>query len=81
LRQLAARQRQCGGELHLIGLDHRLLASIAKDGLLEEVGAVIIRDDEAEISSRNYPFRQASFCATEPLAALSFKQISPSGGQ
>src|SRR5262245_38826525 len=44
LRQIAARQRQRGGELHLIGLDQRLLASIAKDGLLNEDGAVIKRD-------------------------------------
>jgi len=47
LRQLAKRQRQRGGELHLIGLDARLFASIEKDGLLDEVGAAVRRDEDA----------------------------------
>ncbi len=84
LRRLARRQRQRGGELHLIGLDQRLLASITKDGLLNEVGAVI-RCDEGDNHSSNssghYPLRQVSFCAAEPESALNFKQLSPSGGK
>lgn len=47
LRQLAKRQRSRGGELHLIGLDARLFASIEKDGLLDEVGAAVRRDEDA----------------------------------
>jgi MFS superfamily sulfate permease-like transporter len=47
LRQLARRQRSRGGELHLIGLDARLFASIEKDGLLNEVGAIVRRDEDA----------------------------------
>ncbi|MEO6725180.1 MAG: sodium-independent anion transporter [Blastocatellia bacterium] len=47
LRQLAARQRQRGGELNLIGLDARLFASIEKDGLLDEIGAIVRRDEDA----------------------------------
>jgi anti-anti-sigma regulatory factor len=84
LRRLAARQRQRGGELCLIGVDQQLLASISKDCLLEEVGTVIRRDDEANNSSnssRHLPLRQENFCAAEPQAALHLKQISPSGGQ
>jgi len=46
LRQLAARQRQRGGELHLIGLDTRLFASFEKDGLLAQVGLAIRRDED-----------------------------------
>ncbi len=47
LRQLARRQRQRGGELNLIGLDARLFASIEKDGLLDEIGAIVRRDEDA----------------------------------
>ncbi|MEP7341891.1 MAG: SulP family inorganic anion transporter [Acidobacteriota bacterium] len=47
LRQLAKRQRSRGGELHLIGLDARLFASIEKDGLLDEIGAIVRRDEDA----------------------------------
>lgn len=46
LRQLAARQRQRGGELHLIGLDARLFASFEKEGLLAQVGLAIRRDED-----------------------------------
>lgn len=46
LRQLATRQRQRGGELHLLGLDARLFASFEKDGLLRDVGATIRPDQE-----------------------------------
>lgn len=46
LRQLALRQRGRGGELHLIGLDARLFASFEKDGLFDEVGAAIRRDED-----------------------------------
>ncbi len=46
LRQLSVRQRQRGGELHLIGLDARLFASIEKDGLLDQIGEVIRRDED-----------------------------------
>jgi SulP family sulfate permease len=48
LRQLARRQRQRGGELHLIGLDAKLFASIEKDGLLSDIGAVVRRDEDTQ---------------------------------
>ncbi len=48
LRQLAQRQRRCGGELHLIGLDQNLFSRLEKDGLLTEVGLAIRRDDNRE---------------------------------
>ncbi len=62
LRQLSVRQRQRGGELHLIGLDARLFASFEKDGLLNQIrdrqigdrqigdrqiGEVLRRDEDA----------------------------------
>lgn len=50
LRQLATRQRQRNGDLHLIGLDARLFASIERDGLLSEIGTVIRRDEELTIN-------------------------------
>ena len=50
LRQLAARQRQRNGELHLIGLDARLFATIEREGLLSEIGTVIRRDEEPAIN-------------------------------
>jgi len=85
LRQLAARQRQRGGELHLIGLDQRLLASIARDGLLNEVDAVIKRDEEnnnsSNDSSGHYLFRQSGFGVAKAQTTLSFKQLSRSGGK
>jgi len=46
-RQLAIRQRQRGGELHLIGLDARLFATMEKEGLFNVVGAVVRRDANA----------------------------------
>jgi len=46
LRQLAQRQRQRGGELHLIGLDEWLFASFEKDGLLAQVGLATRRDED-----------------------------------
>lgn len=49
LRQLAARQRQRNGELHLIGLDARLFDSIERDGLLSEIGLAIRRDEPQTI--------------------------------
>jgi len=81
LRQLAERQRQRGGELHLIGLGQHLLASITKDGLLNEAGAVIRRDEGNNYSLRHYPLRQAGFGVAKAQTTLSFKQLSSSGGK
>src|SRR5262249_7855785 len=81
LRQLAARQRSRGGELHLIGLDERLLASIAKDGLLDEIGAVIRRDEESNHSSRHYPLSKQTSSSADRRAAPTSNKISSSGEQ
>jgi SulP family sulfate permease len=48
LRQLALRQRRRGGDLHLIGLNKHLYASIEKEGLLMDIGLVIKTEDELE---------------------------------
>jgi SulP family sulfate permease len=45
LRRLAQRQRHCGGELHLIGLDRELFSRFEKDGLFTEFGLVIKQGD------------------------------------
>jgi SulP family sulfate permease len=55
LRQLAARQRQRNGELHLIGLDARLFDSIERDGLLSEIGLAIRRDEPMTIHRTSEP--------------------------
>lgn len=78
LRQLARRQRARGGELHLIGLDQRLFAAVTKDGLLNEVGAVIKCDDNLEQIAREY---SASHNARGAHAPLNFNHASPSGGR
>ncbi|MDX2032659.1 MAG: SulP family inorganic anion transporter [Blastocatellia bacterium] len=78
LRRISLRQRNHGGELHLIGLDQRVYDSIERDGLLAEVGSVIRRDENAE-SIRNSSAHHAYAGAASTGASLTFN-LSSSGG-
>jgi sulfate permease, SulP family len=69
LKQLAQRQRQRGGVLHLIGVDQTLCASLEHHDLFAEVGAVIRKDEthSATLSTTRSP----SLPQTAPRAPVS----------
>lgn len=48
LKQLAQRQRERGGELHLIGLDQTLRAAFDQPDLLAAVGTIVYSDDRPD---------------------------------
>jgi MFS superfamily sulfate permease-like transporter len=81
LRRIARRQRNRGGELYLIGLDRRLFAFLAKDGILKELGAAIRRDEKAYQGSRYDPFLKRSFDVSEQDVPINLNPVSRSGGK
>ena len=78
LRRIAQRERNSGGELHLIGLDQRVCDSFERAGLLTEVGVVIRRDDAS--TAVHGPMAHPLYAGTaSPGAPLTFN-LSSSGG-
>ncbi|HKX30122.1 MAG TPA: SulP family inorganic anion transporter [Blastocatellia bacterium] len=81
LRQIARRQRQRGGELHLIGLDQRFFASLAKEGLLSEMRASVRRDRDHRQTSRYYPIHRGKLDVSRHDVPFKIKPVSRSGGE
>lgn len=69
LKQLAQRQRQRGGVLHLIGVDQTLCTALEHHDLFAEVGAVI-RQDETHSATLSTT-RSHQFPQTAPRAPVS----------
>ncbi len=79
LRRIAERQRNRGGELHLIGLDQRLFDSIERDGLLKDVHSIIRRDETG--SSQRSLSRTYAKAGAALISAPKPINLSQTGGK